>query len=363
MSVAERGSIVTIRKSRQVWLNLHSAWNHVWDPRRPDRYDLTSNSLQRILLSDKTQMDALRYTRSFREMNLRELIGQEHLLRQTTDKENYNIAWVEIHKKFSIPFACIVFGIVGLPLGITNRRGGKSSGFSLSIAIVLFYWVAINNGEALAGSGKISPFVGMWAANIVMLVAGIYLMIRASRDIGATRPEGSFSGGGHRDPAAIPPARRRAPCRSGGRRRAVDPQPARRHLPEHHRPLRPARVPESASARPGLSGGAVPGHRLHRACRRHQGESHRLPHGVRLLPFPDLPDSQLDAADLRARVDAGDVRDAVEEQRSDGDEVERRFAVPGGAADRRDPRSPSVCSRHVCSISCCRTRISGWTHC
>lgn len=192
VSVAERGSIVTIRKSRQVWLNLHSAWNHVWDPRRPDRYDLTSNSLQRILLSDKTQMDALRYTRSFREMNLRELIGQEHLLRQTTDKENYNIAWVEIHKKFSIPFACIVFGIVGLPLGITNRRGGKSSGFSLSIAIVLFYWVAINNGEALAGSGKISPFLGMWAANIVMLVAGIYLMIRASRDIGATRPEGSF---------------------------------------------------------------------------------------------------------------------------------------------------------------------------
>lgn len=192
VSVAERGSIVTIRKSHQIWLNLHNAWNHVWDPRRPDRYDVTSNSLQRILLSDKTQQDALRYTRSFREMNLRELMGQEHLLRQTTDKESYNIAWVEIHKKFSIPFACIVFGIVGLPLGITNRRGGKSSGFSLSIAIILFYYVAINNGEALAGSGKISPFLGMWAANIVMLVAGIYLLIRANRDIGAQRPEGGI---------------------------------------------------------------------------------------------------------------------------------------------------------------------------
>jgi LPS export ABC transporter permease LptG len=192
VSVAERGTLVTIRKSQQIWLNLHNARNHVWDPRRPDRYDVTHNSLQRILLSDRMQPGTLRLTRSFREMSLRELIGQEKLLRQTTDKESYNIAWVEIHKKFSIPFACIVFGIIGLPLGITNRRGGKSSGFSLSIGIILFYYVAIYNGEALAGMGRITPFLGMWAANIVMLATGIYLLIRANRDIGARRAAGGI---------------------------------------------------------------------------------------------------------------------------------------------------------------------------
>ncbi len=192
VSVAERGTLVTLKKSQQIWLNLHNARNHVWDPRKPDRYDVTSNSLQRILLSDRTQPDILRFTRSFREMNLRELIGQQKLLRQTTDKESYSIAWVEIHKKFSIPFACIVFGIIGLPLGITNRRGGRSSGFSLSIAIILFYWVAINNGEALAGMGRITPFLGMWAANIVLLAIGVYLLIRANRDIGSRRPEGGI---------------------------------------------------------------------------------------------------------------------------------------------------------------------------
>src|SRR5215212_5216404 len=93
------------------------------------------------------------------------------------------MARVEIHKKFAIPFACIAFGVLGLPLGITNRRGGKSSGFSLSVLIILFYYVAINNGEQLAATGKIPPFVGMWGANIILLALGMYLLGRANRDI------------------------------------------------------------------------------------------------------------------------------------------------------------------------------------
>src|SRR5206468_8124332 len=119
-------------------------------------------------------------SRSFREMTLPELLRQVHELRHSADHETYNLARVEVQKKFAIPFACIVFGIVGLPLGITNRRGGKSSGFSLSIAIILFYYVMINNGEHLAVSGKVSPAVGMWTPNIILLALGIYLMIRAN---------------------------------------------------------------------------------------------------------------------------------------------------------------------------------------
>ena len=88
-------------------------------------------------------------------MDLRELLEQERKLSRSKIGENdrvaRNMARVEIHKKFAIPFACIAFGVLGLPLGITNRRGGKSSGFSLSIAIIVFYYVMINNGEQLAG--------------------------------------------------------------------------------------------------------------------------------------------------------------------------------------------------------------------
>ncbi|HEX3581489.1 MAG TPA: LPS export ABC transporter permease LptG [Thermoanaerobaculia bacterium] len=192
ISVAQRGAIVVVKPQQQLWLNLYKASTHVWDPRRPDRYDVNSNDLQRIFLGDKYQNDSKRYVLSLREMDLAQLWTQQKLLARTTDRETYNLVWVEIYKKFSIPFACIAFGVLGLPLGITNRRGGKSSGFSLSIAIILFYYVTINNGEALAAAGKITPFVGMWAANIVLLVIGIYLLIRANRDAGARRREGSI---------------------------------------------------------------------------------------------------------------------------------------------------------------------------
>jgi LPS export ABC transporter permease LptG len=127
-------------------------------------------------------------------MDLRELIAQAKALRNG-DQVTYNLAQVEIHKKFAIPFACIAFGVLGLPLGITNRRGGKSSGFSLSIAIILFYYVLIINAEHLAASGKIPPAIGMWAANVILLVVGAFLLARANRDAGARRSTGGVLGG------------------------------------------------------------------------------------------------------------------------------------------------------------------------
>src|SRR5581483_8358730 len=173
----------------QTWLNLHIAETHVWDPRKPERYDLNRNALQRLLLPQKMpgEQTTRSASRSFREMTLWELLRQAKELRHAADRETYNLARVEIQKKFAIPFACIVFGIVGLPLGITNRRGGKSSGFSLSIAIIVFYYVLINNGEQLAANGRIPPVVGMWTADVLLFILGVYLLIRANRDIGAQR--------------------------------------------------------------------------------------------------------------------------------------------------------------------------------
>lgn len=197
--IAQTGNLAVLRGTNQVqvWMNLRNAQTHVMDPRRPDRYDLNRNAVQRILLPDKYSVQdvAGQYAKSLREMDLRELLRQEQMLSNVTakqsareiDRQTYNLARVEIHKKFAIPFACIVFGILGLPLGITNRRGGKSSGFSLSIGIILFYYVMINNGEALARSGRVAPAIGMWTPNLLLLIIGIYLLVRANRDAGAQK--------------------------------------------------------------------------------------------------------------------------------------------------------------------------------
>lgn len=190
--VAESGNLSILRTNKQVWLNLKTAQTHLWDPKKPDRYDLNSNVVQRMRLPDKGNDATGGYQRSLREMSFRELMEQARWSQYSHDadaRETYWAAKVEMNKMFAIPFACIVFGILGLPLGITNRRGGKSSGFSLSIAIILIYYVMINNGEHLADSGKIGPAVAMWTPNLVLLSLGIYLLIRANRDSGGRRSD------------------------------------------------------------------------------------------------------------------------------------------------------------------------------
>jgi len=148
---SETGNLSIVNPGKQIWMNLQNSETHVWDPRKPDKYDLNRNDVQRMRLPSRDTAGALdtsaRYIRSFREMNLRELVEQVRLLRSTPDREALAAAKVQIHKIFSIPFACLVFGVLGLPLGVTNRRGGKSSGFSLSIGIILVYYVMINNGD------------------------------------------------------------------------------------------------------------------------------------------------------------------------------------------------------------------------
>jgi LPS export ABC transporter permease LptG len=193
---ARTGGVAIVGADKKIWMNLTGAETHVWDPRKPDRYDHTRNETQRILIPSATdRFDRSRLAKSYREMDLRELLSQERNLRHgrtESDRILRNLARVEIHKKFAIPFACIALGILGLPLGITNRRGGKSSGFSLSIAIIVVYYVLINNGEQLAINGKIPAALGMWGANVLILAIGIYLLRRANRDFVTSRPDGSL---------------------------------------------------------------------------------------------------------------------------------------------------------------------------
>jgi LPS export ABC transporter permease LptG len=186
--VAEHGTLSLIKKSKQIWLNLQAAETHFWDPRKAERYDHNRNAFQRIRLPEKGMAPPDSNSRVFdlRAMNLAELLEQARLSRNS-DPELHRMALVEIHKKFAIPFAAIVFGIVGLPLGLTNRRGGKSSGFSLSVGIILLYYILLTNGEHLAGAGRIPPAVGMWSPNVVLLALGIWALRRANRDIGARR--------------------------------------------------------------------------------------------------------------------------------------------------------------------------------
>jgi len=90
---------------------------------------------------------------------------------------------VEIHKKFSIPFACIVFVLVGVPLGIMARSGGVGTGVAYSITFFVLYWVGLIGGEALADRGTIEPVVAMWGPNVILGALGVFLISRMGREV------------------------------------------------------------------------------------------------------------------------------------------------------------------------------------
>lgn len=89
---------------------------------------------------------------------------------------------VEIYKKYSIPFACIVFVLIGAPLGIMARRGTFGTAASLSLGFFLLYWACLIGGEKLADRGFIDPWFGMWMANIILGILGIYLTTKSARE-------------------------------------------------------------------------------------------------------------------------------------------------------------------------------------
>ncbi len=89
---------------------------------------------------------------------------------------------VEIQKKFAIPTACIIFVLVGVPLGIMARRGGFGIAASLSLGFFVLYWACLIGGEKLADRAILTPFWGMWSANILIGLVGLYLTIRIGRE-------------------------------------------------------------------------------------------------------------------------------------------------------------------------------------
>lgn len=94
--------------------------------------------------------------------------------------DQIDVYLVEIYKKYSIPFACLIFALIGAPLGYRVKKGGFGIAAGLSLAFFLIYWAALIGGEKLADRGIITPFLGMWLVNIILGIFGLYLLFKSS---------------------------------------------------------------------------------------------------------------------------------------------------------------------------------------
>ena len=97
---------------------------------------------------------------------------------------------VEFHRRLALPTSCLVLALVGIPLGLSSKKGGKSTGFVLTILLVFAYYLISLMGISFGRGGKMPPGLGVWMSDIIFLFAGLVLLWRADRqpiEIGSLR--------------------------------------------------------------------------------------------------------------------------------------------------------------------------------
>jgi lipopolysaccharide export system permease protein len=97
----------------------------------------------------------------------------------TRQRNRYEI---EIHKKFSLAAACLIFAILGAPLAVRFPRGGVGLVLGVSLLVFALYYVGLVGGEALANADIVPPFWAMWGTNVLLTVVGLVLLFRMGRD-------------------------------------------------------------------------------------------------------------------------------------------------------------------------------------
>ena len=94
---------------------------------------------------------------------------------------------IEIHKKFSLAAACLIFVILGAPIAVRFPRGGVGLVLGVSLLVFALYYVGLIGGEALANNGYLPPFWAMWGTNVILTAIGVVLLFRMGRDAGSGR--------------------------------------------------------------------------------------------------------------------------------------------------------------------------------
>lgn len=113
------------------------------------------------------------------ELTIGELYRRSEELR--SQGKNYHPPLVEIHKKLAIPFSCLLFPLVAVPLGSRIKKGGRGISLVISVAFALGYYMLIVGGEGLGSRGRMPEELAMWMPNVLVGLAGACLFARANR--------------------------------------------------------------------------------------------------------------------------------------------------------------------------------------
>src|ERR1700752_270982 len=176
ITLAKEGIVVSGGPDR-LHLHLMDGSEHETDPKNTADYHISTFQQTDIpidLPSSENKSD---------ESLPASVIGTWNLLQKASHADPITARWdmIEFHRRFALPTACLVLALVGIPLGLSSKKSGKSGGFVLTILLVFTYYVVSLVGVSLARQGRVSPWFGAWLADLAFFALGLFLLLRAEK--------------------------------------------------------------------------------------------------------------------------------------------------------------------------------------
>ncbi len=177
ISLAREGMLVS-QSPDTLDLHLTNGSTHESDPKNPDQYQISTFQTTDIPIRIPTAQNNQEHEPlTLGETKLADLLR----VAQTADPVTRRWHLIEYHRRLALPTACIVLALVGIPLGLSSKKGGKSSGFVLTILLVFLYYSISLIGVSFAKQGRLSPAAGVWLADFAFLVGGVFLLWQSER--------------------------------------------------------------------------------------------------------------------------------------------------------------------------------------
>ena len=162
--LARSGRFMPAQEDGRSFLLLKDARVHSFKKNKPEEsYSLTRYAM---LKEDVSSRFSMKFSRKSHQLIFPEL------LKRHKKKPGDILLSMEFHNKFALPFTCLIFGVLALSLGLTTRKGGKISGFIISLAIIFIYYTLSTSARSMILKGALPPGLGMWAANIFLILTG-----------------------------------------------------------------------------------------------------------------------------------------------------------------------------------------------
>jgi LPS export ABC transporter permease LptF/LPS export ABC transporter permease LptG len=175
VTLAERGMLVNDRDARRLTLHLEQGTTHEIDPQHPERYSVAT------FTDTDLPIPLDRGEGTVAEWRAPPALGLKELLEETRDPAKRQAALVELHYRLALPIASLVLTLVGIPLGLSTRKGGKAVGVVLTILIVFVYYILMAFGLGFAKQGRLNPAIGLWLANVAFAAAGALMLSHLRR--------------------------------------------------------------------------------------------------------------------------------------------------------------------------------------